>query len=104
MKLILPENLKNEKAVYIISIHSDMLIIASENKFKPEIILQSADLPQKEAKNAYRVLCANTEKYIVKNGTIDIKNPPFDLTNGTIITKDGYFYIVNMEEEIKKAI
>lgn len=104
MKLILPENLKNEKAVYIISIYSDMLIIASENKFKPEIILQSADLPQKEAKNICRVLCANTNKYIVKNGTIDIKNPPFDLTNGTIITKDGYFYTVNMEEEIKKAI
>ena len=56
MKLILPENLKNEKAIYVISIYSDMLIIASENKFKPELILQNTDLPQKETKNAYRVL------------------------------------------------
>ena len=53
MKLILPENLKNEKAVYIISIYRDMLIVASENKFKPELILQSTDLPQKETKNAF---------------------------------------------------
>lgn len=104
MKLILPENLKNEKSVYIISIYSDMLIIASENKFKPEIILQSTDLSQKEAKNICRVLCANTNKCIVKNGTIDIKNPPFDITKGAIITKDGYIYILNMEEEINKTI